>query len=80
MVIIVVCVRGGTPWLPTASQTHTDVIYSSDLWLIFQSLELEREGFTNSSQTEADSGLTCTGPLLCELTMSYRWGLNGRTT
>lgn len=53
-VIIVVC--GGRACLLTASKTHTDVSSSSDLWLIFQSLAVEREGFTNSSQTEADSG------------------------
>lgn len=81
IVIIVVCENcGGIPCLLTISKTYTDVNYSTDLWLIFQSPTAEREGFTNSSQTEADSRLTRTVPLLCALTMSYRWGHNGWTT
>lgn len=81
IVMIVACEnRGGIPCPLTISKTHTDVNYSANLWLIFQSPTAEREGFTNSSQTEADSRLTRTVPLLCALTMSYRWGHNGRTT
>lgn len=81
IIITVVCENcRGIPCLLTISKTYTDVSYSTDLWLIFQSPTAEREGFTNSSQTEADSRLTRTVPLLCALTMSYRWGHNGWTT
>lgn len=81
IVIIVVSEKcRGIPCLLTISKTYTDVNYSTDLWLIFQSPTAEREGFTNSSQTGADSRLTRTVPLLCALTMSYRWGHNGWTT
>lgn len=81
IIIIVVCEScAEIPCPLTISQTYTDVNYSTDLWLIFQSPPAEREGFTNSSQTEADRRLTHTVPLLCALTMSYRWGHKGWTT
>lgn len=81
IIIIVVCEScAEIPCPLTISQTYTDVNYSTDLWLIFQSPTAEREGFTNSSQTEADRRLTRTVPLLCALTMSYRWGHKGWTT
>lgn len=43
IVIIVVCENcGGIPCLLTITKTHTDVNYSTDLWLIFQSPTAER--------------------------------------